>query len=153
MSPSLVMCTGMVTTISHVLTVSRHLHMLPPLLGKQPCLNFTVTFLFNPVAGFFELPVKNFAILLMVTIAFPEKKYQCNKRFRFNFRLQRRKKGLIPPFTNNSQNLRLYSLLLVIYFSKIKCAFLFKHDNNFSSEIAKSTHDSILRPSAANFFV
>ena len=74
MSPSLVMCTGMVTIISHVLTVSRHLHMLPPLLGKQPCLNFTVTFLFNPVAGFLELPVKNFAILLMVTIAFPEKK-------------------------------------------------------------------------------
>ena len=46
--------------------------MLPFLQGKQRCLNFRVTFLFNPVAGIFELPVKNFAILLMVTIAFSE---------------------------------------------------------------------------------
>ena len=34
--------------------------MLPVLLGKQPCLNFAVTFLFNPVAGIFQLPVKKF---------------------------------------------------------------------------------------------
>ena len=74
MSSSLVMCTDILTVISQVLTVGRHLHRLPILLGKQPCLNFTVTFLFNTVAGIFELPVKNFAILLMVTIAFSEKK-------------------------------------------------------------------------------
>ena len=68
------MCTGILTAISHVLTVGRHMHMLPLLLGKQSCLKFTVTFLFNQVGGVFELPVKNFAILLIVTIAFPEKK-------------------------------------------------------------------------------
>ena len=60
--------------ITQVLTVGKHLQMLPLLLGKQSCLNFTVTFLFSPVAGIFELPVKNFAILLIVTIAFPQKK-------------------------------------------------------------------------------
>ena len=49
------------------------LHMLPLLLRKQLCLNFTVTFLFNPVASIFEPLVKNFAVLLMVTIAFSKK--------------------------------------------------------------------------------
>ena len=71
---SLVMCTGILRITSHILTVGRHLHMLPRLLENQSCLNFTVTFLFNPVAGIFELPFKNFAILLIVTIAFSEKK-------------------------------------------------------------------------------
>ena len=55
MSPLLVMCTGILSITSHVLTVGRHLHMLPLLLGKQPCLNFTVTSLFNLVGGIFEL--------------------------------------------------------------------------------------------------
>ena len=87
--------------------------MLPLLLGKQPCLNFTVTFLFSPVAGIFEHPVKNFAILLIVTIAFPEKK--------------------ILPITNDKRKLHLtlvththHSFLLVIYFSNIKRAFSFQ---------------------------
>ena len=74
MSSSLVMCTGILTISPHVLTVGRHLHILPVLLGKQLCLNFTVTFLFSPVAGIFKLPVKNFAILLIDTVAFSEKK-------------------------------------------------------------------------------
>ena len=72
-SSPLVMCNGILTVISHVLTAGRHLHMLPLLLRKQLCLNFTVTFLFNPVASIFEPLVKNFAVLLMVTIAFSKK--------------------------------------------------------------------------------
>ena len=81
MSSSVVMCTVILTTISNVLTVGRHLHMLLLLLGKLSCLNFRVTFLFNPMAGIFELPFKSFGILL---IAFSEKGHQCNKRFHFH---------------------------------------------------------------------
>ena len=66
--------------------------MLPLLLGKRPCLNFTVTFLFNPLAGIFELRAKNSAILLIITIAFSEKKILMKEAIPFQFSSQEKNK-------------------------------------------------------------
>ena len=132
--------------------------MLPLLLGKQPCLNFTVTFLFSSVAGIFELPVKNFAILLTVTIAFPEKKdinkinntvsvfasregkMACTTYYKWQTKVEFDYSNTHTPFFPT-----------VIYFSNIKRAISFQI-NKCSLKIGKSIHDTILWSPAVNFF-
>ena len=151
MSSSLLMRTDGLTIISHVLNVVRHLHMLQ-ILGKQPCLSFTATFLCNLVEGTFEIPVKNSAILLMVTIAFFKKDTNAINHSVSIF-VSREEYYLI-----NTRKLPLSllthihnTLLPGIYFLTSNLPLLFKHCN-FSSKIAENTRDTILWPSAANFF-